>query len=147
MSDRGGIVVLCRLTSLTEAFVGEDRIFAAVFFLLGLCVTVFLGRVTGLLVGGTMTVMAYLLLKPGNTRIAVLSALCLAGIAITVHSGVTPALLVHDIAQLLNPQGRLMLFAGFGPDSAMRLGFGLFGSGLCGLVLAVLSALDGDDPS
>ena len=93
---------------------GEERIFAAVFFLVGLCVTVLLGRIPGFLVGGTMAGLVYLVMNPGSTRIVVLLLLCVAGIAMTVHSGVTRAFLVDDIAQLLSAQGRLSLFAGFG---------------------------------
>ena len=124
----------------------EDLIFAAVFLLLGLCVLVLLGRAAGILVGGAFATLAFVATRPGGVRLAVLTLLCLAGIAITVHAGATPEFILDDLSRLLGGQGGLARFVSLGPDSVLRLGFGLVGGGLCALVLALMSGRNGDDP-
>ena len=125
----------------------EEFIFAAVFLLLGLCVMVLFGRAVGVLVGGCFAGLAFLSTPPGGVRVAVLTLLCLAGIAITVHSGATPQFMVDDLGRLVSGQGGLEGFVSLGPEGVLRVGFGLVGGGLCGLVLSLFSGRDGDGPS
>ena len=125
----------------------EEFIFAAVFLLVGLCVMVLFGRAAGILVGGCLAGIAFVATRPGGVRVAVLTLLCLAGIAITVHAGATPELIVDDLSHLLSGSGGLQQFVSLGPDSDLRVGFGLVGGGLWALALTLFSGWDDEGPS
>ena len=125
----------------------EELIFASLFFLLGLCVMVLLGRAAGVVSGGSLAGLSFMVMRTQPGRVAMLTLACLVGLSITVHAGATPRGIIADLSQVLTGRGRLALLAGFGPDSTLRLGYGLVGGCICGLVLAVFCGQGDDGPS